>query len=163
MSPISPVAWKVITVAALLVAGGLLYACPSRSQCPLVQMLSLGRQRHAPSRPEASAQPPAAEPAVATTQSEPDVPPQEGATMPTLESETILSTNSLNQVVSTLVSLLRVAIKAVDVARIAMLLASANPRLESLTIRVTWGNCCCTHSTEPSVEALSTTTTSKWE
>jgi thioredoxin 1 len=84
MSPISPVAWKVITVAALLVAGGLLYACPSSSQCPLVQILSLGRQRHAASRPEATTQP-ATEPAVATTQSEPGAPPREGETVPTLE------------------------------------------------------------------------------
>jgi thioredoxin 1 len=84
MSPISPVGWKVITVAALLIAGGLLYACPSRGQCPLVQMLGLGRQQEAAARPEALAEPAAVESTIAAAERERDVPPEEGETMPNL-------------------------------------------------------------------------------
>lgn len=85
MSPISPVGWKVITVAALLIAGGLLYACPSRGQCPLVQMFSGGRRQMPAVQPEAVAEPAAAESAVAAAKPAPDVPPQEGETMATVE------------------------------------------------------------------------------
>ena len=85
MSPISPVGWKVITVAALLIAGGYLYACPSRGQCPLVEMFSGGTRQRAAVQPKAVAEPAVAESTIAVTQPAPDVPPQEGETMPTLE------------------------------------------------------------------------------
>jgi thioredoxin 1 len=85
MSPISPVGWKVIGVAALLIAGGLLYACPSRGQCPLVQMLGLGREQTTLAKPKANAEPAAPESASATTKPDPDVPLQEGETMPHVE------------------------------------------------------------------------------
>ncbi len=85
MSPISPVGWKVITVAALLIAGGLLYACPSRGQCPLVQMLGLGREQSTLAKPKANAQATPVETAIATTEPDSDVPPKEGEKMPSLE------------------------------------------------------------------------------
>ena len=87
MSPISPVGWKVIAAAALLIAGGFLYACPSRGQCPLVQMFSGGSGRTAAARTQAVAEPAPAESAVAAAKPAPDVPPQGGETMPTLESK----------------------------------------------------------------------------
>jgi thioredoxin 1 len=84
MSPISPVAWKAITVAALLVAGGLLVACPSRGQCPLVRMFGLGRQESAEPRPTAIADP-AAEDSNATDKPIEALSVGENEKMPTLE------------------------------------------------------------------------------
>ena len=87
MSPISPVGWKVIAAAALLIAGGFLCACPSRGQCPFVQMLGLGSEQSTPAEPKADAQPAPADSAIATTEPQSDVSPQEGDTMPTVESK----------------------------------------------------------------------------
>ena len=69
----------------MLIAGGLLYACPSRGQCPLVQMLGLGREKSTVAKPEANAESAALEAASATTKPDPDSHTEEGETMPTLE------------------------------------------------------------------------------
>ena len=87
MSPLSPVGWKVIAAAALLITGGLLYACPSRGQCPLVQMFSGGRGPTAAVQPQAVAEPAPAESAVAAAKPAPDVSPEGAETMSTLESK----------------------------------------------------------------------------
>jgi thioredoxin 1 len=99
MSPISPFAGKVIVVAALLIAGGLLVTCPSRGQCPFVQLLR-GRS-HAPDaiEPSSAMEPAEGESATAETESadagvgrnpavtqpDRDVPAEQGDDMPTLE------------------------------------------------------------------------------
>jgi thioredoxin 1 len=84
MSPISPIGWKVIAAATLLIAGGLLYACPSSGQCPLVQIFKGAGSRTAGVQPETIVDRGGAESAVAA---EPDSnsPLQEGEAMPAIE------------------------------------------------------------------------------
>jgi len=83
MSPVSPVAWKIIAAAGLVIAIGLLYTCPSRGQCPLVQLFSGGNRQSAAEPSQAVAGPAVADSADAAAESDPnvDVPPQEGETM----------------------------------------------------------------------------------
>jgi thioredoxin 1 len=81
MSPVSPVAWKLIAAAGLVIAVGLLYTCPSRGQCPLVQLFSGGSRPSAPESLEALAEPAAKEPAEATAQVQPNPNSEEGEPM----------------------------------------------------------------------------------
>jgi len=59
MTPLSPISWKVMSVAVLLLAGGLFYSCPSTASCPLTTWLrpEAAKSATVPSQSSESAEP----------------------------------------------------------------------------------------------------------